>query len=395
MKVFKIASHHLINLLEAKKLPIRYSIEPKRPYVFYAEKYLYGLYQLKTSTKYFHYFKTNSFKPLKIISPTILHEGNAQKIINIFLAENQIKNRLYLKIIKKNDALFILYLNKKNPQLFSQYKITLQEEDEKIIKQINEMIAGENNQNFLPLKKLGRELFQRIANKKLTTILEHANQIALVVPEEINVLPLNGNDNFYFIKNVTLFHHHTSNKKMLRQITSLQITSSLEDRFMIEEIKTIENVLEKKCRRPYSILKKPTKKNFLNELTRKDFLHLIYHGAQENESFQLLEGGKVFLTARELYEHNAPRVLFLATCFSKNKNLIDWFFKCGGQTLIVCQGKLFSKNLPRAWFLFYWWLFYKKVDVRTAFFKMIAKLHFLNDLNVFKFHLYGYGKEKI
>ncbi len=396
MQLLHLPAKEILNILEDKKLSASYKIEKKTTYAFYYDKYIYGLYRYKTSNERFHYFKATNYQPIKIISPTIVQDKkHREKIFNTFISENRSKNKVYLFLKISRGFLLIAYTNKKNPSLIAHYKIPFSLSFEEIINRINEIIASDNQEGFPELKKLGEKLWNTLFNARLQKIIGLANSFVFKNNTSLNFSVLNQDKIFPFIKNPTLFHQPIKSKKIFQTIKSLQLITSLDDNFMKKELSTIENILEKKCRLPYAILQAPTRENFHQEFAEKDFTHLIYHGKEENGGFSLLQKNEIFISQQEILNLKAPKLLFFSTCFSKNFSNINWFFENGGQTLITCQGKIFSKNLVIAWGTFYWWLFYKKVNVKTAFSKMINRLYYLNDINVFKFHIFGYGKEVI
>ncbi len=415
MEIIKLPAHDLINLLEDKKLPLNYKIAAQTDYSFYINKYLYGIYQLKVSTTKYHYFRQINFKPIKIISPSLLKKENHQKIINTFQIENQPIRRLLIKAINIKSKLFFLYASTSQSQLISHYKVNLSSEIKGYFLELRKLLELDKDEAFFLIKELGLKIFNSLilshpTSPRLKKTLDSSTHITLLTPYKFNLLPLNDNETFFFLDKATNLHHPIKWRKSKSGmkpnfIKDFALFSSSEDAYMEKEITAIKNIFQKKCRRPFSIYEQISKENIKKNLAYKDFVHLIYHGEKElekdRENFHLLQNEAKLIHSSSLLGSPAPevskvpKVLILDVCYSKSENFIKNFFKLGGQTLIVGEGKIFTKNLAKGWEIFYWWLFYKKATVKTCFHKMIKKLLYLKDSNAFKFHLIGYGNENL
>ena len=110
-----------------------------------------------------------------------------------------------------------------------------------------------------------------------------------------------------------------------------------------------------------------------------------------------MTNGKEEWTFASLISHfrnKAPKVLFFNSCYSCNAEVKNWFFRHGGQTLIVGEGKLDCQQNVLLLKGFFWQICHKKETVAEAFYSLQKKSLYQN-LNSFRLKLYGYGEEKI
>ncbi len=438
-------AEHLGLLLGHQALPCNvYTLKPRQPYVFLYNKFLYGIYVLTSTTtapiaavpppvssskqntvpsapasRHYLLHKTHNYKRLRLHHVSARKRLNAKLaelplLQNLFHAENKTATKLFLKIIEQNDHFLLSYAGQTVPAGIRHYRI---HENYRALKTLSATITPQllqaqgGTEAFARFKTWGSQLSALLFPKELLRLLWHADTVYIdaascqpsskAIPLAVAVItdPKTGahkvlNTCSLYLPaalNTSAPQHSTANKLL----QSIGVYSSKEDASMIQELQAIaeKHRLEQSAPQFYSFGSLETNE-IIAGMQRHDIVQLIYHGEVHAQEFVLMRNAKAFLRLSDLQLLvRVPKVLFFSTCSSEHPQLIKWFFKAGGQTLLSISGEIISTPLPRIMQNLYWQLFTRKYNIREAFHSTMRNLAQEENVAVFKLKLYGLGEE--
>lgn len=420
----------LKNLIKNHFLPSTIKLSAQKFYFFYCEKYVYGVFRAVA----FRHDRTilenltHYARPLRIWgvgkNPKMARDifFNKRKLLALLERENLSTKKIMMTVRQreKDRGIAIAVASQMLKQLIYHFEVAAPEKlerIEKLFEEIKSVLAEDDSyhteKDFDDLLVFGKELCHLLlSNPRLRQKMTEFNTILIYNQSHLPLATLN-----YHLTNeegkqkkvfpfINLLTHHRCDEKASSfendtkqksnyAINSFAVVDLVEDTQSKVEVQTIKK-RQQLCRRKDIAVSYLHQRgcDFENLLANNDFVHIIAHGKIENDHLCFHDDQKDIFTTKDFQSLSImPKVLFLSVCFSDEQQFIRHFFKNGGQTMIVSDGRLLAHTLHLYLSSFYWQLFSARRCIHFAFHSMLQRLFRNKQINAFRLKLYGEGEE--
>ena len=403
-QVKSLGKRELKRLIIESEVNASLNLEKEKFFLFFCEKYVYGVFKPVsfTTTSIKLHNLTNYERPIRVIgisnNPKRLQKelSNKTKLLNLLEQENLVPNFLLLSLVANELEISLSWSSELLENLIYHINIKADEDKSKVRQIIGEVsnilstkdVLLEKN-SFEKITKYGEILGKLFQTENI--MMEKIDRFDSILLKNFPNWPLQIM-NFKHVENeqhvvrypfCSLSTHHVSryaNPSIPRTKNSIQINSFSTISYL-DDVNSKRELFEiKKARKNCTRRELPTS-HFAKEggkqnppLLESDFVHLIAHGENQNDDLVFCNEDEVLFSSKEFLTYPImTKVLFLSMCYSNHTPLVEHFFKCGGQTIIVCDGSLSTREMANKISLFYWMLFSARSNVSEAFQAMVKK----------------------